>query len=118
MFLFLFQHLTSVTQAKWVIRGKYAEKYLSRVCSLVGHDALSPFWAREVGLETSKAPQHLPSLGPPTLVLSQYTSITLPFQTVFNGGWSSMSLYNEKGLLLCLAHGTGDILLRRGVENL
>ncbi len=35
---------------------------------------------------------------PHTLVLSQYTSISLPFQTVFNGGWSSMSLYNEKGL--------------------
>ena len=34
-----------------------------------------------------------------SLVLSQYTSITLPFQIVFNGGWSSMSLYIEKGLL-------------------
>ncbi len=34
-----------------------------------------------------------------SIVLSQYTSITLPFQTVFNGGWSSMSLYNEKGLI-------------------
>ncbi len=33
------------------------------------------------------------------LVLSQYTSITLPFPIVFNGGWSSMSLYIEKGLL-------------------
>ncbi len=35
----------------------------------------------------------------PPLVLFQYASITLPFQTVFNGGWSSMSLYTEKGLL-------------------
>ncbi len=34
------------------------------------------------------------------IVLSQYTSISLPFQTVFNGGWSSMSLYNEKGLMM------------------
>ena len=33
------------------------------------------------------------------LVLSQYTSITLPFPIVFNGGWSSMSQYIEKGLL-------------------
>ena len=33
------------------------------------------------------------------LVLSQYATITLPFQTVFNDGWSSMSLYIEKGLL-------------------
>ncbi len=34
-----------------------------------------------------------------SLVLSQYASITLPFKIVFNGGWSSMSLYIEKGLL-------------------
>ncbi len=34
------------------------------------------------------------------LVLSQYTSITLPFQIGLNGGWSSMSLHTEKGLLL------------------
>ena len=34
-----------------------------------------------------------------SLVLSQYTSITLPFQIVFNSGWPSMSLYIEKGLL-------------------
>ncbi len=34
-----------------------------------------------------------------TIVLSQYTSITLPFPIVFNDGWSSMSLYIEKGLL-------------------
>ena len=40
-----------------------------------------------------------PSLALFTLVLSQYASITLPFQIVFNGGWSSMSLYIEKGLL-------------------
>ncbi len=33
------------------------------------------------------------------IVLSQYTSITLPFQIVFSGGWSSMSLYIEKGLM-------------------
>ena len=35
-----------------------------------------------------------------TIVLYQYTSITLPFPIVFNGGWSSMSLYNEKGLMM------------------
>ncbi len=34
-----------------------------------------------------------------TIVLSQYTGISLPFQTVFNGGWSSLSLYNESGLM-------------------
>ncbi len=45
------------------------------------------YWSRPVG-STSLA-----------LVLSQYTSITLPFPILFNGGWSSMSLYIEKGLL-------------------
>ncbi len=34
-----------------------------------------------------------------TIILSQYTSITLPFQIVFNDGWPSMSLYIEKGLM-------------------
>ena len=34
-----------------------------------------------------------------TIVLSQYTTITSPFQTVFNGGWSSMCQYIEKGLM-------------------
>ncbi len=33
------------------------------------------------------------------IVFSQYTSITLSFQIVFNGGWPSMSLYIEKGLM-------------------
>ncbi len=52
---------------------------------------------------------HTPTIAPKTvsslelaqsiLVLSQYTSITLPFPIVFYGGWSSMSQYTEKGLL-------------------
>ena len=41
------------------------------------------------------------------LVLSQYTSITLSFPIVFNGGWSSMSLYIEKGLLCAPSHTPG-----------
>ena len=35
-----------------------------------------------------------------TIVLSQYASITLPFQIVFNGRWPRMSLYIEKGLMM------------------
>ena len=41
----------------------------------------------------------LKHLSPFSIVLSQYTSITLPFPIVFNGGWSSMSQYIEKGLI-------------------
>ena len=55
-----------------------------------------------------------------SLGLSQYTSISLPFQTVFNGGWSSMSLYNEKGLffyesVVILNRGHG-VLVGMGVK--
>ncbi len=38
-----------------------------------------------------------------SLVLSQYTSITLPFQIMAGG--ANMSLYIEKGLLLWLSSG-------------
>ncbi len=34
------------------------------------------------------------------IVLAQYASITLPFQIVFDGGWSSMGLYIEKRLMI------------------
>ncbi len=43
------------------------------------------------------------------VVLSQYASITLPFQIVFNGGWSSMSLYIEKGLVCGQGLQTWDL---------
>ena len=67
-------------------------------------------------------PQGLGAKSGILIVLSQYTSITLSFQIGFNGGWSSMSLYTEKGLMgaRVMKHGTfwdsvmGTLLGARG----
>ena len=48
-----------------------------------------------------------------SIVLFQYASVTLAFQIVFNGGWSSMSLYIEKGLIFpcqtCQIYATKNV---------
>ncbi len=55
------------------------------------------------------------SIGPNfKIVLSQYTSITLPIPIVLNGGWSSMSLYIEKGLMITIPSDSYP----RGIESL